>query len=167
MKLLIIRHGPAGDANEWEAEGRDDRIRPLTPKGKKEVRRAAKGLRALVPELDLLATSPLTRAVETADMVAEEYGCEAHVLDSLTPESRPDQLMSWLQEQPGSATVGVVGHEPHLTSLAAYLLIGRPAPFIELKKTGACLLELENPPRPGGGTLQWLLTTDALRRLND
>ncbi len=167
MRLVIIRHGPAGDRSEWEAEGRDDRLRPLTTKGKKEVRRAAKGLRILVPQLDTLATSPLTRAVETADIVAEAYGCEVQVLDSLTPESRPEQLMAWLEDHRAAATVGVVGHEPHLSALVAFLLTGRPTSFTELKKGGACQLELADPPRPGRATLQWLLTSDALRRLSD
>jgi phosphohistidine phosphatase len=166
MKLVIIRHGPAGDRTEWEAEGRDDRLRPLTAKGKKEVRRATKGLRTLVPELDLLATSPLTRAVETADIVAEAYGGEVQILDSLTPESGPEQVMAWLEEQRGAATVGIVGHEPHLSTLAAFLLAGRRASFMDLKKGGACQLELADPPRPGRATLQWLLTGDALRLLN-
>jgi phosphohistidine phosphatase len=167
MKLVIIRHGPAGDRTDWEAEGRDDRLRPLTAKGKKEVRRAAKGLRTLVPDLDLLATSPLTRAVETADIVAEAYGCEVQILDSLTPESGPEQVMAWIEKQRGAATVGIVGHEPHLSTLAAFLLAGRRASFMDLKKGGACQLELPDPPRPGRATLQWLLTGDALRLLND
>jgi len=166
VKLVIIRHGPAGNRGDWEAEGRDDRLRPLTPKGKKEVRRAAAGLAAMVRSLDLLATSPLTRAVETADIVAAEYGCEIELLDSLTPESPPDQLMPWIQKQPPAGTLGVVGHEPHLSTLAGYLLTGQPTSFLELKKGGACLLELADPPSPGGATLHWLLTSDALRRLN-
>jgi phosphohistidine phosphatase SixA len=82
VNLLIIRHGPAGNREEWEAEGRDDRLRPLTPKGKKEVRKAAGGLRQLVPALDLLATSPWTRAAETAQLVATEYGCEIVELEA-------------------------------------------------------------------------------------
>ena len=167
MKFVIIRHGPAGDREEWGAAGRDDRLRPLTPKGKKEVRRAAGGLASLVPGLDLLATSPLTRAVETADIVAAGYGCEIQLLESLTPESEPDRLMPWLRDQAGSRAVAVVGHEPHLSTLAAYLLTGRTTSFMDLKKGGACLLELADPPRPGDATLRWLLTDDALRSLND
>ena len=167
MKLVIIRHGPAGNREDWEAKGRDDRLRPLTPKGKKEVRRAARGMAALVPSLDFLATSPLTRAAETADIVAAEYGCDTQLLDSLDPESPPDQLLSWLRKQPPTATLGVVGHEPHLSTLAGYLLTGQPTSLLELRKGGACLLQLADPPGPGGATLHWLLTSDTLRRLND
>lgn len=165
MNLVIFRHGPAGNPEKWEAEGRDDRLRPLTPKGKKEVRKAAAGLTGLVPGLDVLATSPLVRAAQTAEIVAAEYGCEIETLESLAPERDPDELLPWLQAQPSSGTVGLVGHEPHLSTLAGYLLTGRKASFMELKKGGACLLEMEDPPRAGKGTLQWLLTDRELRRL--
>lgn len=165
MNLVIIRHGPAGDSNEWEAQGRDDRLRPLTPKGKKEVKKAAAGLAGLVPAFDVLATSPLVRAAETADIVAAEYGCDIETLESLAPERDPDEVLPWLQPQPSSRTVGLVGHEPHLSTLTGYLLTGRKTSFIELKKGGACLIELAEPARAGGGTLQWLLTDRELRRL--
>ena len=99
--------------------------------------------------------------------MAAEYGCEIELLELLTPESRPDQLMPWLEQQREDGTVGMVGHEPHLSSLSAYLLTGRPKSFMELKKGGAYLLELADPPRPGDATLHWLLTGNALRRMND
>jgi phosphohistidine phosphatase len=165
VKLVIIRHGQAGDPDQWKAEGRDDRLRPLTPKGKKEMRRAAAGLLELEPELDVLITSPLVRAAETAEIVAAEYGCEIETLEVLTPERDPDEVLPWLQSQPPSRTVGLVGHEPHLSTLAGYLLTERKASLIELKKGGACQIEMGEPVRAGGGTLQWLLTARELRRL--
>jgi phosphohistidine phosphatase len=165
VKLVVIRHGPAGDRSEWEAKGRDDRLRPLTPKGKKEVRRAAAALAGLVPALDVLATSPLVRAVETAEIVAAEYDCETETLESLAPDHDPSDLLPWLQAQPHSGTVGLVGHEPHLSTLVGYLLTERKGSFIELKKGGACLLETDDPAQPGRSTLQWLLTDRELRRL--
>jgi phosphohistidine phosphatase len=164
VNLLIIRHGPAGNREEWEAEGRDDRLRPLTPKGKKEVRKAAGGLRQLVPALDLLATSPWTRAAETAQLVATEYGCEIVELEALTSEHEPKDLAPWLHERRAKESLGLVGHEPHLGLLVGYLLSGKTASFIELKKGGACLLAMEDPSKAGSGILQWLLTDRELRR---
>lgn len=164
MNLVIIRHGPAGNREEWEASGRDDRLRPLTPKGKKEMRQAARGLASLVPALDLLVSSPLVRAVETAEIVASEYECETETQESLAPEHDPAEMLPWFQAQPPSHTVALVGHEPHLSTLVGFLLAERKASFIELKKGGACLLELADPPRAGRGTLQWLLTDRELRR---
>ena len=165
MKLLIIRHGPAGDPEAWQAEGRDDRLRPLTPKGKKEVRKAAAGLHQLVPTLDLLATSPWIRAAETAQLVGAEYGCKVTDLEALTSDHAPKDLAPWLQGQRGKRSLGLVGHEPHLGLLVGYLLSGKSASFIELKKGGACLVEMEDLSRAGSGILQWLLTDRELRRL--
>jgi phosphohistidine phosphatase len=167
VRLLIVRHGPAGDPEEWEREGRDDRLRPLTPKGKKEVRKAAAGLIQLVPALDLLATSPWTRAAQTAEIVNKEFGCDIAEVEQLTSDHRPEDLMPWLQEQQRHESVGLVGHEPHLGLLVGYLLTGKSASFVDLKKGGACLLDLDDPSRPGSGVLQWLLTDRELRRLGD
>ena len=167
MKLLIVRHGPAGNREEWEAEGRDDSLRPLTPKGKKEVRRAAAGIVLLVPALEILATSPWTRAAQTAEIVAREYGCPIEEVEQLTAEHHPEDLMPWLRDQQQRDAVAVVGHEPHLGQLVGYLLTGQRASFINLKKGGACLLEIETGGKPATGTLQWLLTDRELRRAGE
>ena len=166
MNLLIIRHGPAGDSAAWEAEGRDDRLRPLTAEGKKQMRKAAAGLPTLVREVPVLATSPLTRAVQTAQIVAAEYDCEIVTLEALAPGQDPQDALAWLREQQCD-TVGLVGHEPHLSTLVGYLLTGRPASFLDLKKGGACLVEMTEPLEPGRGALAWLLTPRALRRLGE
>ena len=167
MKILVVRHGPAGKREDWEAEGRDDRLRPLTAKGKKEVRRAAAGLVRLVPTLDVLATSPWTRAAETAEIVAEEYGVRIEELDQLTPDHKPEDLMPWLQEQQQKDVVGLVGHEPHLGLLIGYLLSGKNVSFVDLKKGGGCLLETGDELKPGTGSMQWLLTDRELRRMGE
>ena len=167
MRLLIVRHGPAGKREDWEADGKDDRLRPLTPKGKKEVRRAARGLVSLVPELDLLATSPWTRAAQTAEIVNEEYRCKVTEVDELTADHRPEDLVPWLRGQSGSKTIGVVGHEPHLSHLVGHLVTGKNASIVDLKKGGACLIDMEDPSKPGTGCLEWLLTDRELRRLGE
>jgi phosphohistidine phosphatase len=167
VKLLIVRHGPAGKREEWEAEGRDDRLRPLTDLGKKEVRRAVAGLARLVLRLDVLATSPWTRAAQTADIVAREFGCDIEQVEELTADHQPEDLIPWLREQRRDNTVGLVGHEPHLGLLVGYLLTGKSVSFIDLKKAGACLLTMDDPAKPGTGLLLWLLTDRELRRLGD
>jgi len=164
VKLLIIRHGPAGDSDPWEADGRDDRLRPLNSAGKKQMRKAAAGLPALVRDVQLLATSPLTRAVQTAEIVATQYGCEIVPLEALAPDRDPEDAVGWLRKQEPDLTVGLVGHEPHLSLLVGYLLTGKRASFLDLKKGGAGLLEKTAPLQPGGGSLDWPLTPRALRR---
>ena len=167
MKLLIIRHGLAGDSDTWEAEGRDDRLRPLTSEGKKQMRRVTARLAILVRDLPVVATSPLTRAVQTAEIVAAEYGCEIVPLEALAPDHDPEDAVGWLREQEPDLTVGLVGHEPHLSTLVGYLLTGKRASFVDLKKGGACLLEMTAPLQLCGGALEWLLTPRALRRLGE
>lgn len=164
MNLLIFRHGPAGDRDEWEAQGKDDRLRPLTAVGCQEVREAAAGLTQLVAELPLLATSPLVRAVDTAAIVATSYGSQIIHLDELSPERAPGELLPRLREY-RHEIVAVVGHEPHLSTLAGYLLTGRSTSFMEIKKGGACLLRFQGAPDAGRGVLQWLVTCGDLRRL--
>ncbi len=73
MRLLVIRHGPAGDRDEFAKTGKDDSERPLTTDGKAKMRRAARGLRALVPHIDVLASSSHVRAHQTARIVAGAY----------------------------------------------------------------------------------------------
>jgi phosphohistidine phosphatase len=165
VKLVIIRHGPAGDPEEWEAEGRDDRLRPLTPEGRKEMQRVAPGLARLVPALDVLATSPLTRAAETAEIVAREYDARMVTLEALAPDHDPEEVVRWLRDQPPNQTVGLVGHEPLLSTLAAHLLAKTRRSFMDLKKGGVCRIDLPDPPEPGDGSLEWLLTPRELRRL--
>ena len=131
------------------------------------MRKAAAGLPALVRDVQLLATSPLTRAVQTAEIVATEYGCEIVPLEALAPDRDPEDAVRWLRKQEPDLTVGLVGHEPHLSSLVGYLLTGKRASFLDLKKGGAGLLEMTAPLQPCGGALEWLLTPRALRRLGE
>jgi phosphohistidine phosphatase len=142
-------------------------LRPLTREGKKQMRRAAAGLATLARDVPLLATSPLTRAVQTAEIVAAEYGCEIVPLEALAPDHDPEDAVGWLREQEPDLTVGLVGHEPHLSTLAGYLLTGKRASFLNLKKGGACLLEMTAPLQPCGGALAWLITPRELRRLGE
>ncbi|MDE2038957.1 MAG: histidine phosphatase family protein [Elusimicrobia bacterium] len=74
MELLLMRHGPAGDSRRWLARGRADAERPLTETGRRKTRRAAEGLARLLPRLDLIASSPLLRARQTADALARLHG---------------------------------------------------------------------------------------------
>jgi phosphohistidine phosphatase len=165
VNVLVIRHGPAGNPEAWKAEGRDDRLRPLSPDGKKDMREAAHGLATLQPQVNVVASSPLVRAVQTAEIVASEYDCEVVTVDALTPDEDPAKTLEWLREQ-AAETVALVGHEPQLSTLISYMLAGKRTAFIELKKGGACLLEAASIS-PGSSILKWLLTRRELIRLGE
>jgi len=166
MKLLVIRHGPAGDREAFAATGQPDDLRPLTGPGGRKVRRAARGLRSVVGDVDVLASSPLTRARQTAELLAGRLGGgEIVTLPELAPDASPDALVPWLQQQTAEGVVALVGHEPHLGFLVGWLLTGRHQSLIELKKGGACLLEFDGTPAPGDAMLLWALAPRHLRAL--
>jgi phosphohistidine phosphatase len=141
-------------------------LRPLSPDGKKDMREAAFGLATLQPRVDVVATSPLVRAVQTAEIIASQYGCEIAKVDLLTPDADPAKTLEWIGTQPADWTVALVGHEPHLSALVTYMLAGKSSAFVELKKGGACLLEVASFS-PGSSTLKWLLTRRELVRLGE
>src|SRR3712207_436500 len=144
MQLLVIRHAIAEDRDEFAASGRDDSERPLTEEGRERMRRGAEALRRLVPKIDLLASSPYTRARETAELVAAAYDRrrdEIKLVELLTPESPLERFQSWVQRQSRATVVAIVGHEPQFGILVTWLMSGLREPRVELKKGGACLLE--------------------------
>lgn len=143
MLLLLWRHGPAGDRARWAESGQDDASRPLTEEGRVKTRRAAKGLTELLGKLDVVASSPLLRARETARFAYERFPeARRAVRADLVPTADPRRAAAWLAGL-GADAAAVVGHEPHLSKLAA-LLLGTAAPFFELKKGGAALLDLKD-----------------------
>ena len=73
MQVLVVRHAIAEQREEFARTGKDDSQRPLTHDGRRKMRRGAVGLRAVVPAIDVLATSPLLRAVQTAEILAAVY----------------------------------------------------------------------------------------------
>lgn len=170
MQLLVIRHAIAEDREEFARMGEDDALRPLTTEGRRKMRRVARGLRREVPALATLASSPLVRAYQTASIVAEEYGIGAvEIADVFAPEVPLEGALGWVADAAhaaaGDEIVAVVGHEPHLGAFVTMLLAGREEPMLELRKGGACLLDLPSSPRPGEARLLWLATAGQLRRL--
>ena len=166
MQLLVIRHAAAEDRDSFAASGQPDTMRPLTDDGRKKMRAAARGLRRVVPKLQVLATSPLVRAAQTAEVVAKAYrGMDVATLEELSPERRPDELLGWLRSHQLGDTVAVIGHEPHLGFLVGWLLTGRNDSFVEMKKGGAVLLVFDDPPSGGNAVLAWALAPRHLRWL--
>src|SRR5687768_4879350 len=142
MKLLLIRHGVAEDREEFAQTGAPDEQRPLTQKGRKQMKRAARGLAALVSEAHVLASSPLTRAQQTAEVVAGAFDdAPVSLVDALRPDQPFEAFMEWLRLTDDADVVVAVGHEPHLSGLAGWLLTGGHQPLFEFKKGGAGLLE--------------------------
>ena len=167
MQLLVIRHAIAEDRAEFARTGGDDDVRPVTKEGRRKMKRNAAGLATLVPKLDLLATSPLLRAVQTAEIVAKRVRvAELEVRTELVPEEIPSATLEWLRSRKDAGkVVAIVGPQPHLGRLVGWLISGRDREPLELRKGGACLVDLPRAARPGQGVLLWALTPSQLRAL--
>jgi phosphohistidine phosphatase len=167
MQLLLIRHAIAEEQEDFAKTGKDDRLRPLTDEGRKKMKQAARGLKGLVPEIDLLATSPLTRAAQTGAILDSVYGGLKEVeIDELAPETTSEDFLRWLRKQKADV-VAAVGHEPSLSLILSWLLTGNERRLFAFRKGGACLLEFPDEPAAGTATLLWALTPSQLRGLAD
>jgi phosphohistidine phosphatase len=166
LELLIVRHGPAGDAAEkaaWKRSGRPDSERPLTKDGRRRTRAAAAGLARLADGFKLVATSPWTRASQTAGLVAKALGADLVECPSLVPGSALEDALAWLRTR-REKRIALVGHDPHLSRLASWLMTGRDHAVLRLKKPQALLLQLEDL-EAGDGELIWSLPPRSLRAL--
>ena len=167
MKLLLLRHAIAEDQGEFSRTGKDDRLRPLTDEGRKKMKQGAKGLREILPDIDLLATSPLTRAAQTGAIVDSVYGGLAEVeIEELSPAATPTDFLRWLRKQK-AGTVAAVGHEPSISLITSWLLTGTERRIFSFRKGGACLVEFTGEVGGGTATLLWALTPGQLRDLAD
>jgi phosphohistidine phosphatase len=160
-ELYLIRHGIAEDRGEaWPDDGK----RPLTAEGMSRLRKSARGLARLGVLFDVIVTSPLVRARQTADIVASVYDPRPPVV---TAESLAggayNALMTDLEKQARRTRIALVGHEPGIGELAARLAGFRDR--IEFKKGAVCRIDVEALPAIGPGTLRWFLTPRIMRNL--
>ncbi len=164
MDCVLLRHGIAVERDEWEGS---DAERPLTERGAKRVAQVAAGLKWLDVQPTHVLSSPLLRAIETAKIAHRSLRARSavHIVDELLPDAPPDQLLAILQDLPPESCVLCIGHEPQLGMVASVLLSGRVSGSFPLKKSGACLIELSIPAKPGRGVLRWWLTPDQLRAI--
>lgn len=157
-KIILLRHAIAEPGVVVEP----DEQRALTAEGTQKMRQAAAGMRNIAPEIDLIAFSPLLRARQTAEILADQYPAAMRLESSaLAPGRMQTELASWLQNHAGTCAV-LIGHEPDLSHWASQQLCATDGAFIELKKAGACLLQYAPGQR---ATLIWLLSPKQLRAL--
>lgn len=160
LTLLLIRHAiaePRGEA--WP----DDAVRPLAKKGIQRMREVAGRLMEIGEVADVVYTSPLVRAVETARILEEEWTPtpEVATLDALAPGHEPGDTMRALARATRAGRIALVGHEPDLGELAAWLTGAHlPLPF---RKGGAARIDVESLSHPRGGQLIWLVAPKMLR----
>ncbi len=164
MDCILFRHGIAVDREDWDGE---EAQRPLTREGEEKTHQAAAGLLRLDIVPTHVLSSPLTRALATAKIVAAVLGFRSELrrCDELLPNAPPEKLFPALASLPEDAWVICVGHEPHLGQTAGVMLFATPVEGLSLKKAGACCIRFDAVPKPGAGALRWWLTPAQLRLL--
>jgi phosphohistidine phosphatase len=161
-ELYVIRHGVAEERGEkWP----DDAKRPLTEDGIDRLRKEARGLMKAGVNFDLILTSPLTRARQTAEVLGAGLDPRPALtnVDSLSPDGSYAAVMSDLGKHSRKERIALVGHEPSIGELAARLIGSRhPIPF---KKGAVCCIEVDALPPADPGSLKWFLSPKLLRAL--
>jgi phosphohistidine phosphatase len=162
MILYIIRHAWAGQFGDpqWP----DDFQRPLTAEGKERFAQVVEVLaeRGFRPEI--VATSPLVRCRETAEIVARQGGERSRLveLDALRPDSDLEGLVAWTSSKARECReVAWVGHAPDVGEMTA-ALIGQTGASVRFAKGAVAAVGFEGRPRLGQGQLRWLVTAKML-----
>ena len=162
LELYLVRHAIAAERGP---DYPDDSKRPLTTAGISRFRKEAKALGTLDVEIELIISSPLTRAKQTAEIVAQALPTKPALTlsDSLAPAGTPASVFQELAKHMRKGKIALVGHEPNIGELAARL-IGSRTP-IEFKKGAICRIDFEVFPPKGSGQLRWLVTPKMLRKI--
>jgi phosphohistidine phosphatase len=163
MRLYLVRHAIAElrDAERWPVDGE----RPLTARGVRRFRRAARGVATLAPRVERVLSSPFVRAWDTALILKREAGWPAPERCEVLQTSPAAEVMQVVQANRDAASLALVGHEPYLSAFGSYLLTGEESGARLLLRKGAiaCFLLADDPDTRA--ELQWLLQPRALRGL--
>ncbi len=155
MEIYLLRHGIA----EAGRPGHDDSERALTDEGREKLRAVLKRARSAGVEPTLILASPYRRAMETAREAADIFGYRVEVekTRALVPEASPHDLWDEIRGRKGENAVLLAGHEPMMSSMAAFLL-GSPAAMIDMKKAALVRVDCERMGVHPSGVLKWMLT---------
>jgi phosphohistidine phosphatase len=166
VELYILRHGEAG--KRLAAGGGRDSERPLTVTGQQEVQEIARALDRLGVKFDFVATSPLKRALQTAEIVAKVLKVKKGSIEEwseLKPEGSRAELYRKLSQFKPESSVLVVGHEPYLSTMVSEIVFGSSAGSVVLKKAGLAKIIVTSFQPKAKGELRWLLTPKHLKKV--
>ncbi|HVN74056.1 MAG TPA: phosphohistidine phosphatase SixA [Methanoregula sp.] len=156
MELFMLRHGKAGQSSDDP----DDATRPLTPGGREEIRQIARWILKERFRFDIIASSPLTRASETAGIVAKvlDRKDRLHIWEELTPGGDPEAICRRAVQSGDDKVILLVGHEPELSTLVGRIISrGGTASVVMAKGSLAKIRNFSFDKEPSGELL-WLLT---------
>jgi len=153
MELYFLRHGEA----DWPDWKKSDDERPLTKRGKREMRDVAKFLDRLKVRPNLIVTSPLPRAAQTAEIAADYLKAKLRKDELLAPGFGPSKLRTVLKRHRAKVLM-LVGHEPDFTQVISELT----GASLKLSKAGVALLDVD--PESEEGKLLWLFPPKFAKR---
>jgi phosphohistidine phosphatase len=168
MEVYLLRHGEAGN---WVPIAARDNERALTAAGRKEIEDIGEAMEEMGYEFDLVASSPLKRAMDTALIVNTGLKRKASVEEwpELSPEGSRDAFYKRLAKAKAGSSVLCVGHEPYLTTVIGEVTgrdgPGSPGFRIALKKGGLARLSVDGFTPRVVGELRWLLTPKQIRKM--
>jgi phosphohistidine phosphatase len=156
MDVYILRHGRAEDARK----GMTDADRRLTAKGRVEIEGVAAWMAAQEIAFNLIATSPLARAEETAGIVAAGLGLQKKLKrwDVLAPGTSPDEICHAIDGVATLDAVLLVGHEPQLSALIGRIIVGSEDAGIAMTKGALAKIRNYSFHAHPAGELHWLVT---------
>ncbi len=166
MELFIIRHAiaePLGKPNEFS-----DERRALTDEGRTRMREIVKGLTKLDAQIDLIITSPLVRAIETAEIVSTGLGLSKKDMRqtlNLAPGGSIEGLFAEIKTHSEVQAVALVGHQPDLGNIISKIISDEGDAAIQLKKGSVCCLNISETVPALRGEVAWLLAPRQLRLL--
>lgn len=154
MRIYILRHGIAEEA----AAGGSDADRALTAEGKQKLRTVLERAREAGVRPSIILTSPLKRALQTAEIAAAILGVKRELMttNALAPSSTPQRVWNEICAQ-NTERVLIAGHEPLLSRVVGFLL-RCPVLQLDLKKGALVSLEVDTGESEPCGTLKWVLT---------
>lgn len=162
MKLIFIRHGIAEGHFSFDQGADFERV--LTPEGIEKFTTTLKTFQKTEPKIHVIFSSPLARAVQTAEIVSEHYPkADLEIMSDLDILDDPNHLVEYISLLPTEGIYAFVGHDPHLTRVIASLLALHPEhDFMKLKKGGICVL---SGGMWDGFTLELLITPKFLKQI--
>ena len=156
VELCVLRHAHAGDSTTWEEA---DELRPLSEKGRRQAERLGRLLAAAGFVPDAVLTSPLARARQTAEIVADLLGVGVRLEPRLGEMVDLPVLEEILDDAGSPRRPLIVGHDPDFSELVSEL-VGAPIP---MRKGTLVRIDVERPLEPGAGELRWLVPPDLVR----
>lgn len=154
-RLYFLRHGPAASATTWNG---DDADRPLTSPGRKRVKCLVDMLARGEVAVDLIATSPLLRAQQTAEVAAKAFGAPVVIDDRLAPGFSAEGLAGILDRYSEHTAIMIVGHEPSFSAVLSETIGGGS---IVVRKGAVARVDLTGV-NPAAGELGWLVTPGSI-----